>query len=593
MQNFTIGFQINSELDDFTKGQVLLASLASQESNRTLSAKKTGYWYNQGETIALIDLYFNSVFESSQKDNNGRDKIFLNIGKFRTEVSAKQIDLDTSNFRFLPDDYADPFTSIFLNKEFREWAKDSEFGAIVNQCVENFPKYGSVVMKKIGNKIEFVPLQNVKNEQSADDLQSASYVIEEHPGMYRYELEEMRGWDLKGLDMKFNEKIDVYERYGHVPTKWLDKLNDRQSGASEDDSVDAVVICANVKDKQTGKDSWHIFFADEVNERPYREVHWSKQHGRWLGVGVMEDLFANQKAKNTVINLIRKSLHWSGKRIFQSASQEVAAKNFVRNVEDGDVLEVAPNAPITEVPLQAKTNNDFTSFLAEFEKNADQKAFTYEVATGESLPSGTPFRLGVILSNATNSFFKFKQEKLGLFLKDVILDFMVPKFLKNMGDKKHVVQMFSGEAGFETLKAAAAAWAMEKKMKDMILDGVMADPSMVYQASQGYDLSDMIAYEVSYKDVKYKFDLTITGEEVDLAAKLETLKTLAQILQQAGDPRFGKILERIAELSGESMSRFGKPASMGMQPQIPSPNQVPNVPGQSNASPTAALPVGR
>jgi hypothetical protein len=173
----------------------------------------------------------------------------------------------------------------------------------------------------------------------------------------------------------------------------------------------------------------------------------------------------------------------------------------------------------------------------------------------------------------------------------VILDFVVPKFLKDMGDQKHVVQMFSGESGFETLKAAASAWAMEKKIRDMLLDGIVADPVAAYQASQGYDLSDMIAYEVSYKDAKFKFDLTVTGEEVDLAAKLETLKTLAQILQQAGDPRFIKVLERIAELSGETMSRFGQPTASSAQSQ---PSSLPQIPTNvGNASAQSALSLGR
>lgn len=591
MQNFSIGKQIELELDDFKNKKVKLASYSENESVRVLSRKQeAGYYFNQGEMVSLIDLYYNSQFSDGPKDTLGQKKIFLNVGKFRTDVSAKQIDIDTNNFKFTPDDYSDPWTSIFLEKDFKEWTKETDWGDMINQCVENFPKYGSVVLKKVGREIKWVPLQNLRNEQTAESLQTASYAIEEHPDMFLYEMKAMKGWNTSGFNLKFGQTSCVFERYGHVPLNWLkanDGLQREIAKSDEGESVDAMVITA--KDPETKQ--WHLFYVGQIKERPYREAHWNKQHGRWLGCGVMEDLLENQKAKNIIINLIRRGLSWATKKIFSAIKTDGPAKNLVRDVADGAVIEVGPNGEFKEITMSPKSNADFTNFLNEFEKNSDQKAFTYDVATGESMPSGTPFRLGVVLSNAVNSFFSLKREKLGKFLRKVIIDFMIPQFLREMSDEKKVVSMFSGQAGFEVLKEAAIKMVQSEAARISLLSGKSVDATSLAQATDPFLLAKTILFSYSkedYLNASYKFDLTVTGEEIDIADKIETLKTIYQLIAPTGDPRAEAILDKIAGLSGEEMSQFGPaPDKRALAPGTP-PTGTPALPssqGNPNAVP--------
>jgi len=567
MHNFSILKQLNNELDEFKTGRLKLATLQKDDVTvRTLKKKDAGYYFNQLETLSIIDLYYASKFENGERDKLGQRKIFLNIGKFRTEVASKQIDLDTKDFRFIPDDYADPWSAFFAQKEFREWSKDSSFAELVNECVEALPKYGSVVLKKVGKELKFVMLQNLRNEQSATSLKTASYVIEEHPDMRLWEMRAMKNWNLEGLDMKFTDKMTVLERYGHVPLNWLKKVREEEVQAGDENkSVDAMVIVAMVpksKDKEAGV---HIFFADEIKERPYREAHWSRVHGRWLGGGVMEDLIENQVAKNIVINLARRGLHWSNKRIGQSASTDAAAKNLVRDVPDGSILEVGQNGLITMLDLSAKNNAEVQQFLNETEKNSDQKAFTYEVSTGASMPSGTPATLGVILSKATNSYYAFKKEKLGIFLKAAIVDFQLPQFFKEIAKEDRVVMFFSDEPGFEALKAASMQVIKSDITKFSLLGkGEIISPIQLAAAIDPFEAVRALPFllqKTSYKDIKVKLDLIITGEEIDLQNKLTTLNTLYTIFVQRGDSRAEKVLERISALAGENISVFGLPSA--------------------------------
>lgn len=575
MHNFSIGIQVNKELTEFRNSKVRLANMQQDEGLRFLNSQESGYFFNQADAISIIDLYYNSKFESGTTDKQGQRKLFMNVGKFRSEVASKQIDLDVKDFKFTPTDYADPWTAIFLGKGFKEWAKDNTFGELVNTCVDNLPKYGSVVLKEVkqagGKILKHVPLQNLVNEQTAECLDEANYVIEIHPDMHIWDMQAMKSWDMDGLQMDYADTGTVYERYGYVPLAWLKKQN-KQAYEDQDWMIfkKALVIMMfvnNSKDSKA-KQGAHIFFAAEIKKLPYREAHWTRQHGRWLGCGVMEDLVENQQAKNIIVNLIRRSLHWSSKRVLQSSTADVIGKNLVKDVADGEILEVGINGLISQVDLQAKSQGEFQQFLNEWEHNSDQKAFTYEVATGEGLPGGTPFRLGVVLSNAVNSYFKKKQEQLGLFLKKSILDFLIPQFLADMKDKDKTLSMFSGESGYEVLKAAAMDLVKLQACHASLLSGKPIDQMALENIIQPFQSLEILTFNnINYDLAKAQFDLDVTGEDVDIPAKVETLKSLYTLLSQAGDPRAEKVLNRISELAGETMSQFGVPSTG--RPQLP------------------------
>lgn len=578
MKNFSISQQILTEVNNFRTQKVRLVQGGGDKGGtiRYLKAQSDEYLFSQYQTIALIDLYWNSQFENGIRDNNGNRKLFLNTGKFRSEVSSKQLDLDTKNFRFIPDDYADPWLAYFLQKDFKEWAKDNDFGDMVNDCVDAFPRYGTVVLKKVEKTTKFLPLQNLICEQTADSLQTASHVIELHNDMRRWEIDEMEkegDWDTTDLKMGYDDSITVYERYGYVPLKWYkEHIGKKETVEAGDENtfIDCVAIVAcDLGSLKTAKKSEHVFFVEKIKERPYLEAHWARQHGRWLGIGVMEDQFENQRAKNMLVNILRRSLQWSSKRLWQSASADMAAKNLASDYKDGTVLEVGAQGELKEVNITSKNNPDVQGLLDQFEKNSDQKAFTYEVATGESLPSGTPFRLGVVLSEAANSYFNLKREKLGLFLNKAINEFQVPEFLKDMASEDKIIQFFSGEPGFDVVKEAAMQTVKTAAVNASLLSGNPAGNSVVEEALslfEGVPVLPFLREKLAYKDAKHRYDLLSVDENIDIKQKLQTLQTLYQIFLQAGDPRAEKVLQKLSALGGETVDAFGKnPATMAQK----------------------------
>lgn len=569
--HFDLYAQLSKELADFSRTKVRVGGSADDSTR--------GYEYSQSDTLNLVEYVLGSKF-TKEKDENGQDKLYLNSSVFRADVASKQIDLDVKDIAFVPDDSASDYGCIVSRKMFKRWAKDTGLGEFLNVLVEAFPRYGSVVLKRRGKEYEHVPLSKLRNQQDAKSLNEASYAIIEHRLKY-YEAAEMPEWDLSGLDCQWDDDLVVYERYGRVSKRFFDPE------AAAHESVDTVSFIT--RNKKGRKVESSLLFIEEITERPFEEAHWSRRDGRWLGVGEIEANFENQKARNYVFNLRLKSAMWSSKAVFQSSSDTIA-KNLVTQVRDGDIVNVDANGQISPVNTQSKGLADFQAIDQSVEDNANQKSFTFEVATGESLPSGTPFRLGVIMANAVNSHFNLKREKLGLLVKRWLYNSVIPAFENDLDDES--LEYFAlDQEGYEDLIDAVAKARVAAFVKDSALKRGRI-PTVAEQAEYREQIMALKGFELKVlrdglKNLKYKIDIVITGESVDLQKKIETLTNLYLTLQQSGDlENARKVLARVVALTGERVpvsalsavppaaGQVSAPSMGGAMPQVPT--QAPN-----------------
>lgn len=577
-QTFDIYAEVGKEIQSFND-KILIAGKQEDSGNRYLSKNQKGYFFNQKETLDLIDLYYNSKYETGEKDSEGQRKLFLNICAFRSDVASKMIDLDTKDFVFIPDNPSSKWGAYFIQKEFKDWAKENYFGEFINELVENYPKYGTLVTKNIGKRLERVDLKNLVNPQNCKDLKSARFVIEIHKDLYLSDMKKYKDWDLSNLNLKFGEKTTVYERYGEVPLSWFNEMKGISANVDENETIEALVVCTLAEKKEQNGYTGSVLFIEECKQedRPYEEVHWKRQDGRWLGIGEVENQFENQIARNMLANLRRRALLWSSKKIFQSPDETIA-KNLIRDVKDGEVLRIMPNGNITQVDMASRQIGEFQSAENLWEDNSNQKSFTYEAATGESMPSGTSFRLGVVLSNAVNSHFKLKKQKLGLFLKRVIIE-QVFDIFKKENSKEHIITLFGNEDGINNLKEVASNIEFNKRILEWALSESKELPNFdVVKSFIGEEINKSSHLFVTipdkfYDEIKHHIELVITGEEIDVNAKIQSLTTLYQSMVAKGDPRADQILDKIMAYTGENLE-----AILGKMP-------VQNTPVQPKALP--------
>jgi hypothetical protein len=582
MNTFDVFGQIGKEIESFDD-KILIAGKKEDNQARYLNKKEKGYLFNQKDTLDLIDFYYNSVFPTGQYDTENQRKLFLNICAFRADVASKMIDLDTKDFIFIPEEQDFKWTAYFIQREFEQWAKERYFGELINEFVEMLPKYGTIVAKRVGNDIERISLKNLVIPQNCKNLKVAKFVIEKHDDMDLEDMKKYPDWDTSNITLKFGETTTVYERYGQVPRKFYNEKKGIKGEVAENDTIECQIICTLAEKKEQDGYTGSILFMEECKreDRPYEECHWKKQDGRWLGIGEVENQFENQVARNTIANLRRRALLWSSKKIFQSPDDTVA-KNLIRDVKDGEVLRIMPNGNISQVDMASRQIGEFTSAEQMWEENSNQKSFTYEVATGADT-GNMPFRLGVVLSNAVNSHFGLKKEKLGLFLKKVVFE-QIFEIFKRETRKEHKFLVFAGEKGMEDLKKIVA----ELEYSNKLIDWAMSDSTeelnfevlklKIEEDIKSKDILEILISDKTYDNAKVKLKLNITGEDIDVNSKVQTLTTIYQTLAQKGDPRADQVLDRIVSLTGDNLESL-----LGVQKQVNQMQQANPMLPQGNA----------
>jgi len=530
--------KLKSSIDDFAQSKQLV-TVSGGDGVRRL--QNTGGWrYSQKETIDDITLVCASKFKTGDIDEQGQQKLYLNTSTFGRDVAVKNTDLDVKNFVFKPETRADKATSYLTSKRFSNWAKKKELGVIMNEVGDDIPTYGSGVIKRCGEELERVYLQSLINSPSAESLEEAvesdGYVIQTHNLSY-YQAQEYSDWKIE----KSYDGVKVYyEMYALIPRFAL--IEDKASFVSEGDKEEKVwsmsVVC---EDK--------VVYCTEIDEEdfPFEETHWERIPGRWLGRGVIEASFENQKAMNMIANLQKRGMLWSSKRIFQTQG-DTAGKNLIKNVHDGQVLEVGPNGLITQVNSSSQALPDYNSGMNLWGENLKQKTFTFEVATGESMPSSTPFRLGVILSDAAASYFQRKQENIGLFWARVFWEQVIPIFKKEIEDEKVYVE--SGDMGYKALFQNVLDNYTIKFYIDMMKGEIKSIPSYTeVQQAISRKIDGMLMFKILKEDMdklQDKLILDLTGESRDFKGEDATLTNMYQTMLQSGDPRAEYFLEEIA-----------------------------------------------
>lgn len=562
--------QIRHEISDFYTTRIPITVIPDDARQKDYT-----YDFSQRECLALVDLYYNSQFKTGKFDKEGLQKIFLNVGKFRTDVAEMQIDIDIANYLMLPMS-SDLWGPWLMSKDFHQWCQDHDFAQVINAWGSDLPRYGTAVGKRVGDDIMRTPLGRLINTQNAESLKKAAlsggYVIEALE-MTPYEMEQYPDWNLDAL-VGSDMKGTVYERYGLITPAHI-KLADGKMPDDEDWEEHFLGISVIATDIEKKEQNGGLVFAEKIDEKefPYEEAHWQRQDGRWLGIGEMENQFQNQLAMNISTHLRQKSMYWAAKRVFAKNFSE-GPNNLALEVQDGAVIDVGMNGQVTAVNTQTQHLGDFNAWDNTIQNNADQTSFTYEVATGESPKAGTPFSLQVQLDNTVQKHFGKKRENFGLFLKRVFFNQQVDIF-KRKNRKAHTLT-FAYEDNELLREAMVMVHVEDRKAKNLLAGRFVTKAELEADVRAELERSPYIIVDVPdsfYDNVKYHTKLNLTGEQTNVGEDMQTLITLWQALRQDQDPRAEKVLSRILSFSGKNLAMLA--GSKPVKPATPVPPMDP------------------
>lgn len=484
------------------------------------------------DIYSLIDMYSVSKFRDNQNDSLGLKKVFYNIVNFPVEVSAKMLDIDTKNIYPIAEDGVSYWPSWLMGKEMKFWMKDKYFSRQLNEYSLKWPKYGDLWVKKVGDDVKWVPPQNMIYRVNAVNYKDIP-LIERH----EYGKEELRiigkerGWENveKVIGKAEDEMIVVYECM--FPDGYLEERSNY------------FII----------PEGMNLSLADDKRDLCYKKLAWEEIPGRLAGRGRIEQLFEDQIYLNRIANYKSEGYHWTSKHNYQTRDPNVD-KNLMTQNSNGEVFIV--NGEISPILNEERNLAAYGADEVRWESNAMRKTFSSEPISGGRAPSGTPLGSTILQTQMAMGFYKQKKEDLASFIKEILWDWVIPEFKKEKR-KSHKILMrnlLSEEGGSEKffkLKLNERMNQLRVRSKYLSPDQWNIRRSIQSEILKDTDLEIPRGF---YDNLKYKMNIMITGEQIDVAARQQSLDTITMMLGQnpriMDDPRIRKIIYKRLDMAG-------------------------------------------
>jgi len=539
-----------------------------------------GYNFSQYNTIKKIHLYYTNNYEKGNYEEVGgilRKKVFHNISTWRCEVATKMIDMDIKDFILVSNNPETDWNVFILERELKAWLKKNEMGKILNEISRLLPIYGSVVLQKTKYGAEVVDLRYFYNDQSAKSLDDASYVnkrlllshrdlrkmgkygwenvdeaIDKFSGKYR------QGYDLGGVNQagsgsnlywegsnvqrvqpQATPLVEVWERYGEVPLSWF---TDKES--DENEYVLAKYCVAGVDQVMQNDqgliiaEEGLVLYKEQIEEIPFKEVHYNKIEGRWLGLGIVEMLFENQRRINEVKNQQARANELSSIQLFQSVDDTVAG-NVMTDLNNGDILKV--KSFIQVIPTESRNTQAFQQTSLDIEEHSNNLTFSRDVVSGENAPASATLGAVQIQTQQTTAIFDYKKENIGLFLGEFIKDLVFPQIESEL-NREHVFRLTGTFDELVKLRNNYATRYANQRTVQAILEGAEINQG-VYEAFKNIALESITAMgdkiwtavqKNFFKYLDYNVDIVSTGENRNIYAQINNGNAVLQLL--SGDP---------------------------------------------------------
>ncbi len=547
-----------------------------------------GYPFNQYQTIKRIALYLSSKYEDGSL-YLGREKVFFNVVIPPCEVAMRMLNIDTKQIKLWPLNPRSQFSTYLLEKELKLWLKTSKMGKILNQIAEEAPRYGTVVLEKTKDGAEVVDLRRLILDPTVETIGKSRFVTTIHY-MTPSEL-QATGWD--NVDeairhfgdsnaqmtyednqgniniMKSTPYIKVHKRHGEVPTWWVDDKA-KPGTKSGDKLVKSLFIVAgaetqqlNAEGKSIGEQGLVLFKSIWRKEWPYKDFHYMKIKGRYLGMGIVEMLFDTQTRINELKNQKRVSMEISSMHLFQGPQSMV--RNIYSDLQSGDYLVKKEGSEgISAVANEERNLPAFKDEEASYMAHVDAMSFAYEAVRGDVDTQATLGQTQIAVSQGT-SVYSFKKENYGLFLQDFFNEDVMPQLMTDL-TPEHIMRFTGTNQELQKLDEAAAELYANDFVKEKILNGepVNLDDSqaLVNKAKAEYQkLGDSRFLKIKqafYKDAEFEFDFLITNEQADPTKLATSLQTLIAEYdpQKMQDPVYALFIGKQADAIGISQAEL-------------------------------------
>lgn len=542
--------RMESEIETYTSSKIELSQ---------------GVFFSQYNTIQRIYKFKNKDLSGSKLNEDLSYNYHFDIISPRADSETKNLRFDTKHILAFSQNPRVDFSAVFIaNAMLKKWMSENGEDDKLKDAVEEFSANGNIGFKKVKGGYETVDALNTYiTNQKAKTINDTD-LIERHE-MTASDIMKMDVWDdkeevIKNLGNKSftasdnttaidttNKMYEFFERTGEISELEYKELKGEEP--SEDDEHKyflAKVIVAGLKKGGTGKK--YVMFAEKLSgvmEDHYIFAHRGKYEGRFWRVGMYELLFDHQIRANQIGNDLAVGLEWASKAIFHSTDSSVMT-NIRADLDNGDVITAKDLSQLnTRMGGMDQLIADWNRLMAD----ANSLAHASEVVTGESLPSGTPFRLGALLDQNAGKMFVLLRQKITLPYRRVFKEWVMGELIKDLSGE----DIFTLVGEVDILDQLREIVVNDWYFKNLVNIG--PHTREMAEAIKAEKLDELRQVDPTIKNVKSiwkgvlpRMFITITGENSDMA---DNIADLTALLEKEVDPeRINFLLDTIYKVRG-------------------------------------------
>ena len=576
-----------------------------------------GLNFDQLATIRQIHMYENSSFLNGNSDEYG-DKVFWDISTPIVRNAAKSLVLNTKDIQVRARNGKDYFKSWLYRRAVRNWMHEHHIDRKLNRIPEMVCGMGTVVVRKIETPdvFEFVDLRNMACDPTARTLTGGWVDIKHYFTPNDLREKKALGWDSDAIEAAISDFITnrsenyigapntvkplrnaqficVHEYEGYAPEYLLEGEIGAEAEQTDDNTklVLGHFVSILPEDKQgsggttagpgnneipnTGLD----FYKAPLKKLSYKELHYRKVPGRWMGRGLREDLFVAQQVKNTQINWQLLAMRLSQTIIFQTRNK-TPMTNILSQTKNGAILKFGEGSgdPLLRLQTQNTGMADASDLSSQIQELLSTIGNSFGFVNGSGLPSHMSFQIYQAIQKNAEQLFDFIRQDYGIFLQEVFEEWVLPEVEKELL-KEGVLEILDPDE-LQYVRAQYAKSEVWKATMKFLSAGKMPTVEQVQQIqdfvmAQLKDKNSMfINWEAGFLEIDKKIEVDITDERED-PSMMQTLTTIIQAVTQNPAilqmPAFQRILDTVG-LNVSDIIPAGPPPGA---PQ-PQPNQPPN-----------------
>ena len=525
-----------------------------------------GVFFSQYKTIQRIYKFKNKDLSGSKLNDDLSYNYYFDIVSPRADNEIKNLRFDTKHVLVFSQNPRKDFSAVFVaNAMLKKWMNDNGEDDKLKDAVEEFTANGNMGFKKIKGGYEIIDALNTYVTNERAKTINDTDLIERHE-MSASDIMKMTVWQnkeevIKSLGGKnfmasnnttpietTKKMYELFEFTGEISELEYKELKGDSSVVEGDENKYylAKVIVAGLKKGGTGEK--FVMLCEKLKgnmDDHYVFAHRGKYEGRFWRVGMYELLFDHQIRANEIGNQLATGLEWASRVIFQTTDHTVLT-NIRADLDNGDVI-IARDLQQVNVRMQG-----LDQLIADWNRlmqDANSLSHSSEVVTGDSMPSGTPFRLGALLDQNAGKMFILIRQKITMPYRKVFKEWVMGEMIKDLSGE----DIFTLVGEVDILDQLREIIVNDWYFKNLVHIGSHTQEMAI--AIKAEKLDELRNIDPTIKNVKEiwknvlpRMFVTITGENSDMA---DNIQDIVSLLEKEIDPdRISFLLDSIYKIRG-------------------------------------------